>query len=316
LGKSILPPIRNQGVCGACWSFVAVAAVEASVHLNSNLESPLPLSAQELIDCDTAINRGCAGGNPLYAYEYTMVFGLTSWADYGYKERAGPCQRKKYRAQAGITGFVRLAPNDQTQLLEAVSASPVAVGICGTDQGFINYESGIYDASDCCVTQNHAILLIGYGHDSRSQLDYWLVYNSWGESWGEKGYGRIVRRSGAETAGSNSTGQCGLATSPCAAIGGYLIHPEKLGNSSEDQKAEDFAKQMVAKRYQLALQLWLENNWRMIMFGASLCLLAGSLFLLWIDYSSAARSEKCGGEEVGEGSYQEVMAEEEEGGYG
>ena len=175
LGKSILPPIRNQGVCGACWSFVAVAAVEASVHLNSNLESPLPLSAQELIDCDTAINRGCAGGNPLYAYEYTMVFGLTSWADYGYKERAGPCQRKKYRAQAGITGFVRLAPNDQTQLLEAVSASPVAVGICGTDQGFINYESGIYDASDCCVTQNHAILLIGYGHDSRSQLDYWLV---------------------------------------------------------------------------------------------------------------------------------------------
>jgi hypothetical protein len=142
------------------------------------------------------------------------------------------------------------------------------------------------------------------------------VYTRWGESWGEKGYGRIVRRSGAETAGSNSTGQCGLATSPCAAIGGYLIHPEKLGNSSEDQKAEDFAKQMVAKRYQLALQLWLENNWRMIMFGASLCLLAVSLFLLWIDYSSAARSEKCGGEEVGEGCHQEVMAEEEEGGYG
>jgi hypothetical protein len=95
-----------------------------------------------------------------------------------------------------------------------------------------------------------------------------------------------------------------------------LIHPEKLGNSSEDQKAEDFAKQMVAKRYQLALQLWLENNWRTLMLGASLSLLAVSLFLLWIDYSSAAQSVKRGGgrgEEVREGSYQEVKVEEEEG---
>ena len=27
---------------------------------------------------------------------------------------------------------------------------------------------------------NHAILVVGYGHDSATGLDYWLIKNSWG----------------------------------------------------------------------------------------------------------------------------------------
>ena len=46
----------------------------------------IPLSVQELVDCDTAMNRGCNGGNPLYAFEYTMSNALTSWDDYPYRE--------------------------------------------------------------------------------------------------------------------------------------------------------------------------------------------------------------------------------------
>ena len=46
----------------------------------------IPLSVQELVDCDTAMNKGCNGGNPLYAFEYTMTNALTSWEDYPYRE--------------------------------------------------------------------------------------------------------------------------------------------------------------------------------------------------------------------------------------
>ena len=269
-----MPPIRNQGTCGACWSFVAVAAVEASVHLNTNHDAPLPLSAQELIDCDTTFNRGCLGGNPLYAFEYTMVEGLTSWADYGYLEKVGSCQRKKYQAKASITGFVRVASNDQSALERAVTLSPVAVGVCGTDQGFIYYESGVFDARDCCTTQNHALLIVGYGHDSQLQLDYWLAQNSWGTSWGEHGYIRLLRSS------TNSTGQCGLATSPCAAVGGYLMHPEREGLSGGEMDPQRI------KRFQASVQIWLEAHWRQLMLVLSFSMFALSLWLLYCDKNS------------------------------
>lgn len=272
LGRSIVPPIRNQGTCGACWSFVAVAAVEASVHLNTNYSVPLPLSAQELLDCDTAFNRGCQGGNPLYAFEYTMVAGLTGWSDYGYQEKVGPCQRKKLPGRASIVGFLRVPPSDQAALERALSVSPVAVGVCGTDQGFIFYEGGIFDARDCCTTQNHALLLVGFGYDSKLKLDYWQAQNSWGTSWGENGYVRLLRTHG------NSTGQCGLATSPTTAKGGYLMHPQREGIfGGELLDPQD------GKRAQAALSLWLETHWREMMLGASFVLFALSLWLLWYD---------------------------------
>lgn len=37
------------------------------------------------------------------------------------------------------------------------------------------------------------MILVGYGHDSASNKDYWIVRNSWGSGWGESGYFRLQR---------------------------------------------------------------------------------------------------------------------------
>lgn len=37
-----------------------------------------------------------------------------------------------------------------------------------------------------------AVTIIGFGHDQHLGLDYWLIKNSWGTTWGDSGFARIA----------------------------------------------------------------------------------------------------------------------------
>merc|ERR1712039_810566 len=90
---------------------------------------------------------------------------------------------------------------DEDALKAAVSKQPVSVAIEADKSAFQLYRSGVLDSSSCGTKLDHGVLVVGYGTDGK---DYWKVKNSWGSSWGESGYIRMVR----------NKNQCGISQQP------------------------------------------------------------------------------------------------------
>jgi cathepsin L len=81
-------------------------------------------------------------------------------------------------------------------LIDAISGKgPASIAIDAATVSFQLYVSGVYNDSACSPNElDHAVIAIGYGTDTESGLDYWIVRNSWGTNWGELGYVRIARK--------------------------------------------------------------------------------------------------------------------------
>ncbi|XP_036449606.1 cathepsin L1-like [Colossoma macropomum] len=115
----------------------------------------------------------------------------------------GRCKFKNWRAWAKCSGY-RKGQHTERALRNAVATiGPISVAIDVSRHSFQFYKSGVYDEPACSSTKvTHAVLVVGYGTD-RCGKDYWLVKNSWGTGWGDKGYIKMSR---------NKRNQCGIAS--------------------------------------------------------------------------------------------------------
>lgn len=77
-----------------------------------------------------------------------------------------------------------------SQLKSAIAIGPVSVLIDAESDVFRQYKSGVLDSADCGIELDHAVAAVGYG--SENGQDYYIVKNSWGNTWGEEGYVRIA----------------------------------------------------------------------------------------------------------------------------
>ncbi|CAL1272227.1 unnamed protein product [Larinioides sclopetarius] len=201
--KGFVTPIKNQQQCGSCWAFSSTGSLEGQHRRKTG--DLVSLSEQNLVDCSRAEgNQGCNGGWMDQAFDYIKKNkGIDTEDSYPYTAQDGNCHFKTPSIGATVTGYIDIPTGQEDALKKAVATvGPISVAIDATHQSFQSYRDGIYDEPQCTTTQlDHAVLVIGYG--SEDGTDYWLVKNSWGTSWGSKGYIKMSR---------NKNNQCGIAT--------------------------------------------------------------------------------------------------------
>lgn len=100
----------------------------------------------------------------------------------------------------------------------SVSVRPMAISIQADQDIFHAYTGGVIDSTECGYATDHAVVVTGYGKDSDSGLEYWLVRNSWGEDWGEDGYARIAITNSPVDSDGNLLGICGIGRRPLTPI--------------------------------------------------------------------------------------------------
>ncbi|KAH0788832.1 cysteine protease 8 [Histomonas meleagridis] len=202
--KGAVCPIKDQAQCGSCWAFSAASAAESAWFIANN--ELISLSEQNLVDCVTSC-YGCNGGWPYKTYDYVIKKQGGQFMredDYPYTGTDGSCQWDSSKGVIKIKSYVKISSGDEDDQKEKIYQYGVAsICIDASQWSFQMYQSGIYDEESCSSYRlNHAVNAVGYG--VQDGTPYWIVRNSWGTSWGDKGYILMIR---------NKNNQCGVASS-------------------------------------------------------------------------------------------------------
>ncbi|NWI93626.1 CATL2 protein, partial [Pitta sordida] len=204
--KGYVTPIKNQGHCGSCWAFSATGALEGLVFKRTG--KLVVLSEQNLVDCSRKLgNHGCGGGYVERAFQYVHDNGgLNSERVYPYMGTdSSYCRYNPQDKAANCSGFQVVARGSEQALEQAVATvGPVSVAVDARSLHFQFYKSGIFSCTFGSQSVNHAMLAVGYSSAPAGahNTSYWILKNSWAETWGEQGYMFLLKDAG---------NQCGVA---------------------------------------------------------------------------------------------------------
>eukprot|EP00943_MAST-04B_sp_MAST-4B-sp1_P001550 g1550.t1 len=185
--------VKNQGQCGSCWAFSAIGAMEGAVSIKENFKWNVSdvnegYSVDQCLEC-TPGTFGCQGGYPWLCYDHIIKNGgIDSERDWPYLSDNCNAAKEKLEKVASILSFSNVTNGDEAGLRDALVTQPVSVCIDAQCDAFMHYGGGVLD-EDCGTHIDHCVLAVGY--ELTAKNPYYIVKNSWGESWGENGYVRM-----------------------------------------------------------------------------------------------------------------------------
>lgn len=190
------PPARNQGTCSSCWAFSAAAAMEVSYFLKT--KKIIDLSEQHIINCFDS--GGCSGG-----FEGGVFEKMVKKNEKILPEKSIPYQMKQMECGLSDTkigyraiNYIYISFNKADTILksrvDSIKRCIAKYGSVSTtlvpNDAFINLktDTSVIKSNNEKYTVTlkfvHAVLIIGWDDAKQS----WLIRNSWGEHWGNKGY--------------------------------------------------------------------------------------------------------------------------------
>ncbi|CAB3410248.1 unnamed protein product [Caenorhabditis bovis] len=188
--KNVITPVKAQGQCGSCWAFASTATVEAAWAIAHNGEMR-NLSEQTLLDCDL-VDNACDGGDEDKAFRFIHRNGLAYAKDLPYvAHRQNTCVVDDHWNTTKIKAAYFLHPDEDSIINWLLNFGPVNIGM-SVIQPMRAYKGGVFTPSEYACKNEviglHALLITGYG-TSKEGEKYWIVKNSWGNTWGvEHGY--------------------------------------------------------------------------------------------------------------------------------
>jgi C1A family cysteine protease len=211
--------IKNQGQCGSCWAFSATEAIESQMILGTGGKFAINLAPQQIASCAPATGKygcmGCNGGFTEGAYEYVKSApGLANGFFIPYNqsltqsEQTMACPTAKVAAINGemeqlqggyaqVSGYSYAVPpctegNCENQDLKGFAAAleKTPLSICVNAGAWNDYVGGVMTSAACgpmgAMYQDHCVMATGF--NTTAPTPYWIVRNSWAETFGEEGY--------------------------------------------------------------------------------------------------------------------------------
>jgi len=198
--SGMISPVKNQGGTAMCVAFSSIGALEFETKRQGLNISPdysemyLFYNGKVSYGIPASTSMFYQGWSPLTSLNYLKSNGTVEEKDCPFNlskvKYLDPPAGSKLQKVISYTAL-----SNAQQFKEALQSGPIIGGLtCRSD--FSYYKSGIYKMTTTKIgAGNHSVLIVGYNEPEK----YWIVKNSWGTNWGEKGYFRIGYNQGIES---------------------------------------------------------------------------------------------------------------------